>query len=170
MKTTHPHIPVRIGSGVAGPAPVASPFTATDQVAEAAASKRFATVAARAALAGAVLVCIDGDDGRPLYVLTAGATTQALRDLSSVEAALTRRLDSFMNQGHRTSSAAEDARYTEPAEQRAGTVLARPGAILHVAPDGGYVVAHEDARRRFGNVHLLAGNVSELAARKEGFV
>lgn len=48
--------------------------------------KRLATLRARAALAGVTLYAIEGDDGRPLYVLTRWHLTRELRTLDEVEA------------------------------------------------------------------------------------
>lgn len=48
--------------------------------------KRLATLRARAALAGVTLYAIEGDFGRPLYVLTRWHLTRELRTLDEVEA------------------------------------------------------------------------------------
>lgn len=48
--------------------------------------KRLATLRARAALAGVALYSIEGDDGRPLYVLTRWHLTRELRTLDEVDA------------------------------------------------------------------------------------
>lgn len=47
--------------------------------------KRFATVAARAALAGIVLHRFEGDYGRPIYIATRWALTRQFDDLDAVE-------------------------------------------------------------------------------------
>lgn len=52
--------------------------------------KRLATARARAALQRAQLHELQGDDGRPEYVLTRGPLTKSLRDLDAVEALLSR--------------------------------------------------------------------------------
>jgi len=52
--------------------------------------KRFATLQARAALAGAMLSRIETDDGSMAYVLTRWALTKQLPDLDAVEAWLAR--------------------------------------------------------------------------------
>lgn len=51
-------------------------------------AKLWANAAARAALAGAVLHQIEGDDGRLRYVLTCGHITHQLRTLDEVDACL----------------------------------------------------------------------------------
>ncbi|HEX7637953.1 MAG TPA: hypothetical protein VF457_06110 [Burkholderiaceae bacterium] len=50
--------------------------------------KRSATLVARAALAGAVLVEATDDAGRPGWILTADASTRRLADLAEVERAV----------------------------------------------------------------------------------
>jgi hypothetical protein len=47
--------------------------------------KRFATLQARAALAGVALAAIEDDAGRPAYVMTRWALTRQLDSLDAVE-------------------------------------------------------------------------------------
>jgi hypothetical protein len=47
--------------------------------------KRFATLKARAALIGSTLHCIEGDDGKPAFIVTRWALTKALADLDAVD-------------------------------------------------------------------------------------
>lgn len=49
------------------------------------AGKRFATIQARAALAGVTLHALDDDAGRTIYVLTRWHLTRQLEDLDDVE-------------------------------------------------------------------------------------
>ncbi len=53
-------------------------------------AKRLATSKARAALIGATLIEIEGDDGRPLFVLTRWSLTKSFDDLADVERVLKR--------------------------------------------------------------------------------
>jgi hypothetical protein len=53
-------------------------------------SKRLATLRAQAALAGVTLHEIEGDDGRPIYIVTRSHLTRELRALNDVEAWLLR--------------------------------------------------------------------------------
>lgn len=55
-----------------------------------AAQKTFATLQARAALAGVTLYDIDGDFGTPVYVCSRWALTKSFDDLAAVEAWLDR--------------------------------------------------------------------------------
>lgn len=47
--------------------------------------KRLSTLRAKAALAGVILQCIDGDFGAPVYVATFGAVTSQLDSLAQAE-------------------------------------------------------------------------------------
>lgn len=47
-------------------------------------AKRLATLRARAALAGVQLFTIDGDNGRPLYVVTRWALTRSFDELEAI--------------------------------------------------------------------------------------
>lgn len=53
-------------------------------------AKRLATAKARAALIGATLVDIEGDDGRPEYICTKWALTKSFDNLDDVERLLAR--------------------------------------------------------------------------------
>lgn len=53
-----------------------------------AAAKQLATLRAQAALAGAELVTIEGDDGDAELLLTRGAATRRFHDLPSARAAI----------------------------------------------------------------------------------
>lgn len=48
-------------------------------------SKRLATTKARCALWGAVMSVIEGDDGRPMILITRWALTRSFSDLDEVE-------------------------------------------------------------------------------------
>lgn len=52
--------------------------------------KRIATLQARAALAGATLIEISDDKGRPELILSRWALTRAFRDFDELDATLTR--------------------------------------------------------------------------------
>lgn len=52
--------------------------------------KAFTTLQARAALRQATLVQIDGDDGRPQYIVTKWALTKSFDSLADVERLLAR--------------------------------------------------------------------------------
>lgn len=64
--------------------------TATAPLLDEAARKRVATAQARAALRGMTLCCIEGDDGRPLFIASFHALTRSFTDLAEVEAWLER--------------------------------------------------------------------------------
>jgi hypothetical protein len=48
-------------------------------------AKRLATAKATAALWGGVLTAIDGDDGRPLYVVSRWSLTRSFTELGALE-------------------------------------------------------------------------------------
>lgn len=63
-------------------------MSAADVIALALDSKRLANAKARTALWGGTLTAIDGDDGRPLFIVSRWALTKALSTLDEVDAFL----------------------------------------------------------------------------------